>query len=272
MKRLVTLAAAISLLIAACASDDGGSQALTPESLPVADAAAASSGVGTTDDPIAVEPDGGTGNGRGGSDLPEISTSLTSEVELAVADLAGRLGSNTLIEVMIAHELTWPDGSLGCPQPDTLSTQALVEGYRIELSDGTETYAYHGAVREAPFLCESAVDDGNSMSSGRDESDPPDSPSAPPPPIVAAAVTNLSERLGVPEGVIAVVSHEGVTWPDSSIGCPSKGLVYMQVLTTGTLTILAVDGIRYRYHSRSDGAPFLCLIPTDPVPPGAGDT
>jgi len=37
---------------------------------------------------------------------------------------------------------TWPDGCLGLPRPDEFCTRALVEGWRITLSDGRRTWVY----------------------------------------------------------------------------------------------------------------------------------
>jgi len=37
---------------------------------------------------------------------------------------------------------TWPDGCLGLPRPDEFCTRALVEGWRITLSDGRQTWVY----------------------------------------------------------------------------------------------------------------------------------
>jgi hypothetical protein len=41
--------------------------------------------------------------------------------------------------------VTWPDGSLGCPQPGRVYTQALVPGWRITVTDGTGTWRYHAS-------------------------------------------------------------------------------------------------------------------------------
>jgi hypothetical protein len=58
------------------------------------------------------------------------------------------------IEVLSAERVTWSDGSLGCPQPGEMYTQALIEGYRIILDvDGQEVH-YHGTPDEPPFYCE----------------------------------------------------------------------------------------------------------------------
>ena len=37
---------------------------------------------------------------------------------------------------------TWPDGCLGLPRSDELCTQALVEGWRITVSDGRSFWTY----------------------------------------------------------------------------------------------------------------------------------
>jgi hypothetical protein len=55
-------------------------------------------------------------------------------VDQAVVEAGGEFGVGPEdIEVVVAEEVTWPDGALGCPEPDGMYTQALVEGYRIVL-------------------------------------------------------------------------------------------------------------------------------------------
>jgi len=76
-------------------------------------------------------------------------------VALAIADLATRLGMNpSQIEVESVTQQTWPDGSLGCPQPDMRYTQSPADGLLIELLAGGQTYAYHSGGTRLPFLCE----------------------------------------------------------------------------------------------------------------------
>jgi hypothetical protein len=76
-------------------------------------------------------------------------------VTVAVNDLAARLDiPREQIEVVAYEPVTWNDGSLGCPQPDMMYTQALVDGYVIQLRAGGQTYTYNGATGSDPFLCE----------------------------------------------------------------------------------------------------------------------
>jgi len=74
---------------------------------------------------------------------------------VAVRDLAHRLGIETgEIGVVRRVAVTWPDGSLGCPQEDKMYTQALVEGELIILRAGSQNYEYHSGKGRAPFYCE----------------------------------------------------------------------------------------------------------------------
>ncbi|MGI9609547.1 MAG: hypothetical protein ACR2NL_04555 [Acidimicrobiia bacterium] len=72
------------------------------------------------------------------------------------------------------------------------------------------------------------------------------------------ARADLAIRLSVDLAAIEIVSHVELDWPDASLGCPQPGMRYKQVLTNGTLTVLAVDGEEYRYHAGGGRQPFLC--------------
>lgn len=77
---------------------------------------------------------------------------------LAVTDLAGRLGiPEGDIEILAEENVTWRNGSLGCPKPGMMYTQALVEGSRIVLRAGGRDYSYHSGAGKPPFYCEDPV-------------------------------------------------------------------------------------------------------------------
>lgn len=79
----------------------------------------------------------------------------------------------------------------------------------------------------------------------------------------AQALSDLAERLAVPESTIEVVTEEEVTWRDGSLGCAERGMAYTQALVDGTRIVLEVDGTRYSYHSGRSAPPFLCANPTE---------
>lgn len=73
--------------------------------------------------------------------IPNPLVKLEQDVKL---DLAGQLDLDiSAIKVVSSTAVTWRDGSLGCPQPDMMYTQALVPGYRIVLQVDGREYAYH---------------------------------------------------------------------------------------------------------------------------------
>lgn len=76
-------------------------------------------------------------------------------MEAAITDLAGRLGVGPgEIEVVSVETVTWSDGSLGCPEPGKMYTQALVDGHRVVLSHEGTDYDYHAGEDGDPFLCD----------------------------------------------------------------------------------------------------------------------
>jgi hypothetical protein len=79
----------------------------------------------------------------------------------AIADLSRDTGVDPDDIRVVAHEqVTWRDGSLGCPKPGMFYTQALVEGYRIVLRAGGEEVAYHGSAGKPPFRCDHPAPNG----------------------------------------------------------------------------------------------------------------
>jgi len=64
-----------------------------------------------------------------------------SQVTEAVTDLAARLDIDESDITVTANErVTWPDGSLGCPQPGMAYTQMLVDGSLVVLEFGSLFY------------------------------------------------------------------------------------------------------------------------------------
>lgn len=79
---------------------------------------------------------------------------LDAVVKAARADAARLTGvaAETLVLVS-ADSVTWSDGSLGCPQPGMMYTQALVPGWRIVLRGPAGEMDYHASARGALVLC-----------------------------------------------------------------------------------------------------------------------
>jgi hypothetical protein len=76
--------------------------------------------------------------------------------DVVLADLLERTGSDrSMVEVIKSEFVVWSDGSLGCPQPGMMYTQALVDGYQVIFAVDGNTFDYHLSDRGAFVLCES---------------------------------------------------------------------------------------------------------------------
>ena len=92
----------------------------------------------------------------GESAISEPQDPLLSEmVTKAKEDLANRLSVEMdQISLLEVRQVTWPDSSLGCPQPGMAYAQALQEGLLIRLGVDQDMYFYHSGETGDPFLCE----------------------------------------------------------------------------------------------------------------------
>jgi hypothetical protein len=154
MTKMIALAVAASLIVAACASS--GSDDI--ERLP---------GDGTTTAPLGDPPGtpqdpassglvdlGDTPPGADDSDSLVPGGDLPPGVAAATEDLARYLDVSTdNIDWVSFEDVLWPDAALGCPQPDTSYTQAVVAGSLIVFEVEGTTYEYHAAQGSDPFLC-----------------------------------------------------------------------------------------------------------------------
>jgi hypothetical protein len=67
--------------------------------------------------------------------------------------------------------------------------------------------------------------------------------------VLPALLNDAAKRSAAAVATLRVASVEAVTWPDSSLGCPQDGLLYMQVLVPGhRVRIVAPDGAAFDYH------------------------
>ncbi len=71
-------------------------------------------------------------------------TSAAEATAYAIKDLAAKLGiPNHAVTVVESGEATWPDVSLGMPEPGAMYAQILTEGFRVVLGAAGKRYEYH---------------------------------------------------------------------------------------------------------------------------------
>jgi hypothetical protein len=131
MLRTLMMIGAASIAIAACTASSGtaGSDGPQPS-------------IGSTG------PSAGPA-GSGGASLP------SSIIDPIVADAAARLSVDpSAVAIVDAHAETWSDGSLGCPQPGMMYTQALVDGYQVVVEANGTRLDYRGSGPGQFRVCE----------------------------------------------------------------------------------------------------------------------
>lgn len=137
MLRTLLITGAASIVIAACTANSGTAASDGPQP------SVAPSG------PTAAPVGSGDGGGDGGATLP---ADITGPI---LADAAGRLGVDpSAVTIVDARKETWSDGSLGCPQPGMMYTQALVEGYQVIVEANGTQLDYRGGGPGQFQLCE----------------------------------------------------------------------------------------------------------------------
>ncbi|MCA9974103.1 MAG: hypothetical protein KC413_00080 [Anaerolineales bacterium] len=69
---------------------------------------------------------------------------------------------------------------------------------------------------------------------------------------------DLAQRLNIDIGAITTVIAEEREWSDSSLGCPSLDMTYLDVITPGYQIVLEASGESYAYHTDMQGNFILC--------------
>lgn len=119
MRIVLTTIVGLATLLAACSNGETGPSGSSP---------AAASG-----SPPAADPPSPSG----------ADPALAAIVEPVLAAAATRLGVDRAAMSLVSVEATtWSDGSLGCPKPGELYTQALVDGHQIVVTSGGATLDY----------------------------------------------------------------------------------------------------------------------------------
>lgn len=151
IRKVIPLALALALL-AACGSptttDDGAAASPAPAQSP---AASPSPATETSPSPApSPSPDAAAG--------PDLG-SVTGEQAQILTQALGQLATQANVDVSnfrveSFEEEEWSDGSLGCPDPATMYTQAIVPGYKVVVSDGSRTYDLHASQEGRVIWCD----------------------------------------------------------------------------------------------------------------------
>ena len=86
--------------------------------------------------------------------LLAMALEMTPLHEAVLADARQRSGAGPdRVRVVQSEAVTWRDGSLGCPEPGRMYTQALIRGYLIRVQAGAAVLEYHAGPRGQWVYC-----------------------------------------------------------------------------------------------------------------------
>ena len=182
--------------------------------------------------------------------------------QLAISNLAQRLKLDSqLVTVIEAQPVTWPDASLGCPQPGMMYTQNTTPGMRVILAAAGKQYEYHTDTSHSVVLCKkddisTVVSPSTPIILGEETILTPVSGNLTS--LVDKAKEDLARRLEITPDEIEVMHIEKAEWPDTSLGCAEPGLARRPVAIPGYRIILSANGREYVYHTNNESGAVYC--------------
>ena len=185
---------------------------------------------------------------------PDAETQALSELRVQVAEQLGI--SDTMLTLVSAEEVTWPDTSLGCPQPDMMYAQVLTPGWQVVFVDATgQEYQVHTDEDHEQFIICDLPGEAIQPPAHQDN------------PAVEAAIKTLVEQEGVTAASVTVVDVTAVDWPDSCLGCAGPEEVCLMVITPGYRITLRSGAETYALHTDRTGRQAIICTQPGPTPP-----
>jgi hypothetical protein len=192
---------------------------------------------------------------------------LVAEAQRRLAQYLGVQASDLALQS--ANQQIWPDGALGCPQPDQIYPQVVTPGFLLVFSNTaqTTTHELHTDMGEQMVLCENKQrielpDDTSSSAEPPAPTPAGGAADAASQPLVDRASQDLAQQLSLKAEDITLVGVEEVEWRNSSLGCPRPGMNYLQVITPGYRITLEAQGKRYEYHTDQSSRVVRCDNPS----------
>ncbi|MDQ3689927.1 MAG: hypothetical protein M3406_07845 [Chloroflexota bacterium] len=105
------------------------------------------------------------------STMPEgtddMSGNVPADILQAISQDAATVTATDVadLEIVMAKAVTWNDGSLGCPEPGMMYTQALVDGYQVVVRAADQELDYRIGRDGAFMICEDGTDSPGSSDS-----------------------------------------------------------------------------------------------------------
>ncbi len=167
---------------------------------------------------------------------------LPESVSKAVLnDLAQRLGgTRRRLWIVGFNPQTWPDGCLGLPNPGEVCTMAMVDGWRVEVTNGQQNWIYRSDLRGRVVRMENP-------------SSPAPTTSGLSAPVAQRLLQVAARQLRVPMGALQIAEVKATTW-DGCLGVYEADTVCSQIAMNGWQVILTNGSRSWVYHLTQDGS------------------
>lgn len=131
---------------------------------------------------------------------------------------------------------TWSNGCLDLPKPNERCTRALIEGWRITLSNDRQTWVYRTDSKGEVMRLEKQMDYSKLPAAVAD-----------------TVLQDASRRLELPISSLGIIKAERRTWSNGCLGLNSPGMVCTQALVPGWQVIVKGGKKRLFYRTGESG-------------------
>lgn len=161
-----------------------------------------------------------------------------SVANAVLQDLSRREGIPTAkLKIIEFSRETWSGGCLGLAQPDEICTLAIVAGWRVVVTDGSQTWIYRTDSTGQNIRLES-------------QNAATDLPQA----VADAALQDAAQQLNVPVSSLQIIQAEQREWSDSCLGLGGPEVLCAAVVVPGWLVTIASGQQRLVYRTNESGS------------------
>ncbi|MGJ5673671.1 MAG: hypothetical protein ACR9NN_08710 [Nostochopsis sp.] len=196
-------------------------------------------------------------------DINHKSSGLPLPVARAVLQDVSRTQGVLASQLKIAeyHQQTWSNGCLGLPKPDEFCTQALVPGWRVIVSNGTQNWIYHTNSNGRSLRLANSANFANNQSKNLPTS------------VKNAVLAAASKLTKLPTSRIRIVNFKQIT-TDGCLGLPRPDEACIAIAQQAWEVNLQAGKQLLVYRTNRNGSQVRrnnnlkpVLIPTSELPP-----
>jgi hypothetical protein len=145
------------------------------------------------------------------------------------------------LKIVAYNQQTWRDGCLGLPKPDEFCTQALVPGWRVIVSNGSQNWIYHTNSNGRSLRLANSATPVNNQSKNLPTS------------VRNAVLAAASQLTKLPTSQIRIVNFKQIT-TDGCLGLPRPGEACIQIAQQAWEINLQAGKQRLVYRANRDGS------------------